>query len=494
MPLGHNLYRRLIMIVCLTLVESLFVAVARALALAVPVLCLLPAPAEGLEIYIDTNYRPSVGLGSQLYDTSKWSETASKVDGIYYLSQGMTVPPPGKKLSEARRDFVTAFRNKKFILEFHYPQLQAYNRKPADIRIPLDIRILRSAGITDWNAMVYWEKRVHSTLLHADLPLVQTFFRSLGRSDRLYVLNTRGWTRSLRDELAKGSVTGLSLEWAPYRMSDSWILREVGAAIKFAAEKERILYLLINAEKSTNYLHDIQRTFRLLTQCCSGQLRSQNVKIILANYKHPTAIPFVPEKDSHGNPADTLTGAALWFIRAADAAGLRTAPQPSPYGDTLRPLPGVIQAEDFDTGGKGLGYVDRTTSNAGNAYRLAEDVDIEPTSDTGGGYNIGSTRAGENLRYTVDVAASGGYRLEARVASDGPGGTFHLEANGVDVTGPIKVPDTDGWQTWQTLTNSNVSLRQGKNVVRLIMDEESNSGNVGNINWLRFERLVSTNY
>ena len=108
---------------------------------------------------------------------------------------------------------------------------------------------------------------------------------------------------------------------------------------------------------------------------------------------------------------------------------------------TIQSVPGTIQAEDFDDGGSGVGYLDTTAGNSGGQYR-ATDVDIESTSDVGGGYSVGWAFAGEWLAYTVNVATAGTYDLEVRVASAGAGGTFHIEVNGVDRTGPLTVPNT----------------------------------------------------
>ena len=67
-------------------------------------------------------------------------------------------------------------------------------------------------------------------------------------------------------------------------------------------------------------------------------------------------------------------------------------------------------------------------------------VDIEITTDTGGGYNLGWVAPGERLKLTVNVTAAGDYNLEVRVAARGAGGIFHIEINGVDRTGPMTTP------------------------------------------------------
>jgi hypothetical protein len=64
-----------------------------------------------------------------------------------------------------------------------------------------------------------------------------------------------------------------------------------------------------------------------------------------------------------------------------------------PYGGTPAAVPGTVQAENYDTGGQGVGYNVTSTNGTGNSYR-SDGVDLETTSDTGGGYDLGWTRPG----------------------------------------------------------------------------------------------------
>ena len=70
-----------------------------------------------------------------------------------------------------------------------------------------------------------------------------------------------------------------------------------------------------------------------------------------------------------------------------------------------------IQAENYDTGGEGVAYHDSDAGNKGGQYR-SDGVDIESTTDTGGGYNVGWVAAGEWLEYTVNVAVAGSYDIK----------------------------------------------------------------------------------
>jgi Tfp pilus assembly protein PilX len=162
-----------------------------------------------------------------------------------------------------------------------------------------------------------------------------------------------------------------------------------------------------------------------------------------------------------------------------------TAPASTPFHGTPVALPGTVQAEDFDSGSEGVAYHDATAANEGGAYRPTSSVDIAPAEDTGGGYTLGWVVAGEWVKYSVNVRASGTHDIEARVASWGAGGTFHIEANGVNITGPIAIPNTGWWQTWTTIRKAGVQLHAGPQVWRIVMDTNGTSGAVGNFNYLR---------
>src|SRR5205085_447907 len=104
----------------------------------------------------------------------------------------------------------------------------------------------------------------------------------------------------------------------------------------------------------------------------------------------------------------------------------------------------TIQAEDFDNGGEGIAFHDLDSGNNGGAYR-STGVDLQATTDTGGGYNVGWVKAGEWLEYTIDVATAGNYALDLRyAAAAGYGGEIHVEFGGVDKSGAWSLGSTGG--------------------------------------------------
>ena len=181
--------------------------------------------------------------------------------------------------------------------------------------------------------------------------------------------------------------------------------------------------------------------------------------------------------------------AAVWLCSAAVSAQSST-----PYGGKPWPIPGIIEAEDFDLGGEGVAYHDTDSSNDGGQYRLDAGVDIGISEDGAGSqYLVDWTRSGEWLQYTVEVMHTGVYNIiirEGLVDYATGNGEFHLELDGVDVTGSLQTyQGVFWWQGYSTVTVPNVQLVEGIHKLRLVLDGESSVG-VGSFNWILFE-LVS---
>jgi alpha-L-fucosidase len=137
--------------------------------------------------------------------------------------------------------------------------------------------------------------------------------------------------------------------------------------------------------------------------------------------------------------------------------------------DAFKPhsIPGIVEAEDFDTGCPGDAYFDRDEVNEGGQYRLNQGVDIEQCA--AGGYNVGWTHAGEWMAYTVTVSRTATYQVSFNLASSYDSGKFHLECDGVDKTGIISVPNTSGFQNWEVVTKA-VVLVAGRHLLKVVVD------------------------
>jgi hypothetical protein len=117
-------------------------------------------------------------------------------------------------------------------------------------------------------------------------------------------------------------------------------------------------------------------------------------------------------------------------------------------------------------------------------YFASQGVQLENTTDGGGGQNVGWIETGDWMAYNnITIPTSGTYTIEYRVASQGGGGRISLDLNGgATVLGQINVPNTGGWQTWTTISHT-VNINAGTYNFGLF----AAAGN-WNINWWRIRR------
>ncbi|MEN0037822.1 MAG: family 16 glycosylhydrolase [Cellvibrio sp.] len=114
----------------------------------------------------------------------------------------------------------------------------------------------------------------------------------------------------------------------------------------------------------------------------------------------------------------------------------------------------VYQAENYNA------FYDTTPGNSGGVFR-GDAVDIEATTDTGGGYNVGWIAQGEWLTYNgLNIPTTGSYTIRMRVAAPN-GATASVDLNGGAIPlGNFVIPATGGWQTWTTVSRT-VNLNAG---------------------------------
>jgi len=164
----------------------------------------------------------------------------------------------------------------------------------------------------------------------------------------------------------------------------------------------------------------------------------------------------------------------------------------TPYINSPGVLPAAIQAADFDNGGAGIAYNMVSAPPNGSVYR-STGVFIEPASDLrsgalsfqAGNYDVGNLQAGDWLQYMVNANA-GLYNFDFRVASRGAGGTFHLNIDGINVTGKLAIPNTRSWQKYVTLSTTGVSIpTTGQHLLRVVIDTAGRDGLAGNFAWLQ---------
>lgn len=150
------------------------------------------------------------------------------------------------------------------------------------------------------------------------------------------------------------------------------------------------------------------------------------------------------------------------YIRTYDLTTEETCSASTPYGGIRFAPPGRLEAENYDDNCDEFGgHKDSTTENIGGEYRT-DSVDIEATSDSGSGFNVGWTEAGESLTYSINVPAAGRYDILLRAASDGINSNIRFSLNGNKIGETVQLRNTGGWQAWRSVTGGTFELPEGE--------------------------------
>ena len=161
-----------------------------------------------------------------------------------------------------------------------------------------------------------------------------------------------------------------------------------------------------------------------------------------------------------------------------DVAPIDALPPAIPFGGTAVPVPGIVEAENYDEGGQGVAYNDVEEENLaetanGRTYRDDDGVDVEVSED-GSLINIGYTNVDEYANYTVEVTQTGVYNIEFQVASGSADGGSSIKLQQIaPLTGDVTelgetgdFPNTGGYGTYTTLSIESVVLTAGTTTLR----------------------------
>jgi hypothetical protein len=155
------------------------------------------------------------------------------------------------------------------------------------------------------------------------------------------------------------------------------------------------------------------------------------------------------------------------------------------YG-VSHPVPGRIEAENFDQGGEGAGFHAPPAKNGADKHRrwkLYRPEEGAPIGSEGlgrlmnGNYSTCAFVPGAWWRYTLDVAAPGDYTVVLRAQTNEKDRTVRVQIDGADA-GVIAVPQThekrDDYKYrifyWGEAALEKVSLKKGKQALTLVAE------------------------
>jgi endoglucanase len=144
-------------------------------------------------------------------------------------------------------------------------------------------------------------------------------------------------------------------------------------------------------------------------------------------------------------------------------------------------------------GGFNLNWIGIAAAGSGAQIALiqAEDhaamsgVELEQTSDAGGGRNASHIDTGDWMSYTnapVTIPDTGTYTIEFRVASPGGGELSFEEAGGKPTYATVALPATGGWQNWASVSKS-VTLSAGSHSFGIYAKQGG-----WNLNWIKVSK------
>jgi hypothetical protein len=106
-------------------------------------------------------------------------------------------------------------------------------------------------------------------------------------------------------------------------------------------------------------------------------------------------------------------------------------------------------------------------------------IQTEPTSDVGGGLNVGWQDTNDWMNYSVNVSTAGTYTVNFRVATMFNGPQFQLRNSAGQALATLTVPNSGSFQSWRTIS-AQVTLPAGQQTLRI----HTTAANGGwNLNW-----------
>lgn len=128
-----------------------------------------------------------------------------------------------------------------------------------------------------------------------------------------------------------------------------------------------------------------------------------------------------------------------------------------------------------------------------SSFNTVSGLQTESTTDTNGGYDVGSANDGAFAIYKNVDFGSGVSGVSARLACNQNGGgncggtlEFHLDGPGGPLVASLTIPATGGWQTWTTVSGTASGASGVHDLCVLFKSLPSGGTALGNVNWFQF--------
>jgi len=185
-----------------------------------------------------------------------------------------------------------------------------------------------------------------------------------------------------------------------------------------------------------------------------------------------------------GNPPDSIDNLVQANIAAA-GYGRKVAIEDTvpiaPFKDSLS-IPGKIEAENYDKGENGRGFLDTDIENENAIYRK----DNAGLDSADGAIVYGYAVKDDWLRYTVNVTSAESLEVVSRVSSAGDSGQFSILIDEKSIASVI-VPNTGDWKIYENVKTVIAPLAKGSHTLKIRVDKS-----YFNLDWVEFSVHKST--
>jgi arabinoxylan arabinofuranohydrolase len=167
----------------------------------------------------------------------------------------------------------------------------------------------------------------------------------------------------------------------------------------------------------------------------------------------------------------TICADSLFFNEDGTIITVKQTKDPgSAYQNIVRTVPGTIEAENFNEGGKGIAYWDNTSGNGPNEYRRSEDVDIAKYRPRDM-YYVTDISLGEYLNYSFEVLETDVFSIDFLIGTpqSGQSQKFYLEFDNVKTSNPRRYDVSySPLSGIGTITVPDISLSRGNHTMRFV--------------------------
>ncbi|WP_163397410.1 carbohydrate-binding domain-containing protein [Flavobacterium fluviatile] len=132
----------------------------------------------------------------------------------------------------------------------------------------------------------------------------------------------------------------------------------------------------------------------------------------------------------------------------------------------LKNIPGAIEAEEYKSGGQGVGFSDTDTMDTLGSGNGKDGVDVGTFN---GSKYVGDTQNGEWLKYGVNVIKTAEYNFNFLYSAVSSGSLVSVDIDGVNLFNNFSLAQTSGVNDFKTISKIKVLLSAGQHELKVLV-------------------------